>query len=190
MRGRGDDQPRIVFEILSLGSEVGGPAREPNRVQYATASLERNAAPSSAIPRPRIAKNRRPESECKDRCSWFERGAFFELGSAPAPHEAERLGFWVAIQRSSSFDRPPKERRTSLNVLLTSSGEGQLEDMVESWDSSFLAALRFGGGSSGLKPKAAWWTVSSLWSWPALRWLPHFEAAIIPIRSSTIAVRG
>ena len=58
--------------------------------------------------------------------------------------------------------------------------------MVESWDSSFLAALRFGGGSSGVKPKAAWWTVSSLWSWPALRWLPHFEAAIIPIRSSTI----
>ena len=80
----------------------------------------------------------------------------------------------------------PRERRTSSNVLVTSSGEGQSDEAVGSWDSSFLGALGFGGGSSGVNPRAAWWAASSLWSWPALRGLPHFEAAIISIRSSAI----
>jgi hypothetical protein len=50
----------------------------------------------------------------------------------------------------------PSERRSSLNVLLTSSGEGQLENAVESRHSSFLGALGLGGGSSGVNPRAAW----------------------------------
>jgi hypothetical protein len=50
----------------------------------------------------------------------------------------------------------PNERRTSLKVLSTSSGEGQLENAVESRHSSFLGALGLGGGSSGVNPRAAW----------------------------------
>jgi hypothetical protein len=55
----------------------------------------------------------------------------------------------------------PNEQRSSLKVLLTSSGEGQSGNALESWDSSFLGALGLGGGSSGVNPRAAWWAESS-----------------------------
>jgi hypothetical protein len=56
----------------------------------------------------------------------------------------------------------PNECRASLNVLLTSSGEGQTDEAVRSRDSSFLGVLDFWGGSSGVNPRAAWWAASSL----------------------------
>jgi hypothetical protein len=55
----------------------------------------------------------------------------------------------------------PNEIRASLNVLPTSSGEGQTDEAVRSRDSSFLGALDFWGGSSGVNPRAAWWAASS-----------------------------
>ena len=55
----------------------------------------------------------------------------------------------------------PNERRSSLNVLVTSSGEGQSDNAFVAPNSSFLGALGFGGGSSGVNPRAAWWAASS-----------------------------
>jgi uncharacterized membrane protein YgcG len=46
----------------------------------------------------------------------------------------------------------PMERRASLKVALTSSGEGQSDTVAGSQNSSSLEAFGFGGGSSGVKP--------------------------------------
>jgi hypothetical protein len=55
----------------------------------------------------------------------------------------------------------PMERRASLKVALTSSGEGQSDKMAGSPNLSSLEAFSFGGGSSGVKPSLVWCSTSS-----------------------------
>ena len=55
----------------------------------------------------------------------------------------------------------PIERRTSLKVALTSSGEGQSDNAAGSPNSSSLEAFSFAGGSSGVKPSLVWCPTSS-----------------------------
>ena len=82
-------------------------------------------------------------------------GASPQTRNAPAHRGAECRGLGRQAQRFSSLIGHPNERRSSLKVFLTSSGEGQSEDSVELQHSSFLGGLGLGGGSSGVNPSAA-----------------------------------
>src|SRR4029077_7095453 len=126
--------------------------------------ITRSIAP--APPTPALLSNHRLPVTTMLWCSLFarERRAFgLGLETVPLQYFTERnVAHLVGEFRDSHLlIGHPMERRTSSKGALTSSGEGQSDNVAGSPNFSSLEALCFGGGSSGVKPSLVWCSTSS-----------------------------